>query len=122
MIKIRFVFTVLVFLSSFKTSRYIEFISIHFFWWRWGWRGGGFIRGLFFCFVGRWSLAGGWAGGAGGGGRGAKKRKFYTAQSTKVNIWLQLERQVHASSMSTSIYSKSLHLIIILFNYRNRKK
>ena len=61
-------------------------------------------------------------GGAEGGGRGAKKRKFYTLQSTRVNIWLRLERQLHVSSMSTSIYSKSLHLIIILFNYRNRKK
>ena len=76
-------------------------------------------RVYFFCFVGRWSSAGG---GAEGEGRGAKKRKFYTVQSTRVNIWLRLERQVHASSMSTSIYSKSLHLIIILFNYRNRKK
>ena len=80
---------------------------------------GASIRGLFFCSVGRRSSAGG---GAEGGGRGAKKRKFYTLQSTRVNIWLRLERQVHASSMSTSIYSKSLHLIIILFNYRNRKK
>ena len=116
------------FLLSFKTSRYIEFISIHF-----SLVGGGgeafirgsihlegaSIRGLFFCSVGRRSSAGG---GAEGGGRGAKKRKFYTLQSTRVNIWLRLERQVHASSMSTSIYSKSLHLIIILFNYRNRKK
>ena len=108
-------------------SRYIEFISILFFF---GWGGEAFsrgsihlegasIRGLFFCSVGRRSSAGG---GAEGGGRGAKKRKFYTLQSTRVNIWLRLERQVHASSMSTSIYSKSLHLIIILFNYRNRKK
>ena len=80
---------------------------------------GASIRGLFFGSVGRRSSAGG---GAKGGGRGAKKRKFYTLQSTRVNIWLRLERQVHASSMSTSIYSKSLHLIIILFNYRNGKK
>lgn len=128
MIKIRFVFTVLPILLSFKTSRYIEFISIHFF--LVGEGGGAFIRGsihlegasirgLFFGSVGRRSSAGG---GAKGGSRGAKKRKFYTLQSTRVNIWLRLERQVHASSMSTSIYSKSLHLIIILFNYRNRKK
>ena len=80
---------------------------------------GASIRGLFFGSVGRRSSAGG---GAKGGGRGAKKRKFYTLQSTRVNIWLRLERQLHVSSMSTSIYSKSLHLIIILFNYRNRKK
>ena len=113
------------FLFSFKTSRYIEF-NTFFFGGGWGAfiRGsihleGASIRGLFICFVGRWSSAGG---GAEGGGRGAKKRKFYTVQSTRVNIWLRLERQVHASSMSTSIYSKSLHLIIILFNYRNRKK
>ena len=118
------------FLLSFTTSRCIEFISIHFFLVGGGGgeeafiRGsihleGASIRGLFFCSVGRRSSAGG---GAEGGGRGAKKRKFYTLQSTRVNIWLRLERQVHASSMSTSIYSKSLHLIIILFNYRNRKK
>lgn len=117
------------FLLSFKTSRYIEFISIHFFLVEGGGgkafiRGsihleGASIRGLFFCSVGRRSSA---TAGAEGGGRGAKKRKFYTLQSTRVNIWLRLERQLHVSSMSTSIYSKSLHLIIILFNYRNRKK
>lgn len=116
------------FLLSFKTSvtsnsfQYIFFVgrggegafirgSIHL--------EGASIRSLFFCSAGRRPSAGG---GAEGGGRGAKKRKFYTFQSTRVNIWLRLERQLHVSSMSTSIYSKSLHLIIILFNYRNRKK
>ena len=128
MIKIRFVFTVLVFYEASKlhvTSNSFQYIFL--------WPGGGggafirgsihlegaSIRGLFFCFLGRRSSA---TGGAEGGGRGAKKRKFYTLQSTRVNIWLRLERQLHVSSMSTSIYSKSLHLIIILFNYRNRKK
>ena len=119
MIKIPFVFTVLVF--------HVTSNSFEYFFFRWGGGGEAFIRGLihlegasirglFFCSV---ASAGG---GAEGGGRGAKKRKFYTLQSTRVNIWLRLERQLHVSSMSTSIYSKSLHLIIILFNYRNRKK
>lgn len=128
MIKIRFVFTVLVFikLQNFTLHR-IHFNTFFLV----GSGGGGafipgsihlegaFIRGLFFCSVGRRSSAGR---GAEGVGRGAKKRKFYTVQSARVNIWLGLERQLHVSSMSTSIYSKSLHLIIILFNYRNRKK
>ena len=86
---------------------------IYFFWWGVGGAGGGafipgsihlkgaFIRGLFFCSVGRRSSAGR---GAEGGGRGAKKRKFYMVQSTRVNIWRGLERQLHVSSMSTSIY------------------
>ena len=67
------------FLLSFKTSRYIEFISIHFSLVGGGGKAfirgsihleGASIRGLFFCSVGRRSSAGG--GGGGGGGWGSR--------------------------------------------------